>query len=72
MFEQWFNPWVTQHVVKFCTVDLLDFASNARLRLSKNHTFTDLAIVTNVFICERCEMTLLTNVLEASCTNWDY
>ncbi len=70
--KQWLNPWVTQHVVKFFIADLFDFASNVRLRLNKNHIFRNLAIVTNVFICEKWEMTFLTNVLKTSYTNWDY
>jgi hypothetical protein len=62
----------TQCAIKFLIVDLLDFASDVRLKLSRNHTFTNLAIVTNVSICQRWEMTFCTNVLEASCTNWDH
>jgi len=69
--KQWFNPWVIQHVVKFFTTDPLDFISNVKLRLNRNHTLTNLAIVTNFFICERWEMTFLTNIIETSYTHWD-
>ncbi len=70
--KQWLNPWVTQGVINFFIIDLLDFASNAKLKLNRNHTFADLAIINNVSICEVWEMTFLTNILKASSTNWDY
>jgi hypothetical protein len=72
MSKQWFNPWVTQCVVKLFIANLFDFASNAKLKFNKNCTLIDLAIVTNVSIYDRWDMTFFTNVLEASCTNWDY
>ncbi len=48
---------VTQCAIKIFNTNLLDFASNVRLRLNKNLTLTNLAIITNVSICEKWEMT---------------
>jgi hypothetical protein len=59
-------------VIKFLTTNLVDFVSNVKLRLNKNHTLTNLVIVTNISICEIWEMTFLTNILKASYINWDY
>ncbi len=53
VFKQRLNPWVAECGIQFFTIDLFDFASNTRLRLSINHTLTNLKIVTNISICEK-------------------